>query len=283
MKLVRFGPFGAEKPGILMEDGSKRDLSALYNDWSPAFFESGGLAGLRKLSITEIRSFPIVRNPVRLGSPFSRPRKVICVGLNYADHARESGMDAPGEPVLFMKGSNTVVGPDDEVMIPRNSVSTDWEVELGVIICKTARYLSSEDDTPSHIAGYCISNDVSERDFQLRRGGQWVKGKSCDTFNPAGPWLVTADAIDVSNLGMKLWVNGEVRQNSSTSDMIFKVPFLVWYISQFMTLEPGDFITTGTPAGVGLGMKPPKYLSAGDVMELEIEGLGRQRQVCVNA
>jgi 2,4-didehydro-3-deoxy-L-rhamnonate hydrolase len=283
VKLVRFGPFREEKPGLMLDDGSIRDLSREFEDWGPPFFASGGLADLQALSPAQLARFPRVAEPVRLGAPFARPHKVICVGLNYADHARESGLDAPNEPVLFMKGSNTVVGPEDQVIIPKHSRSTDWEVELGVLIGKTARYLDSESDTPSHIAGYCVSNDVSEREFQLHRGGQWVKGKSCDNFNPTGPWLLTPGSVDVSDLGMRLWVNGELRQNSRTAQMIFKVPFLVWYISQFMTLEPGDFISTGTPAGVGLGMKPPRYLVAGDVIELEIEGLGRQRQVCVNA
>ena len=221
---------------------------------------------------------------MRWGAPIGRPRKIVCIGLNFHDHARESGMEIPKEPILFLKGTNTVVGPNDDLLIPRRSQKTDWEVELGVVIGKAARYLGSREEAAGCIAGYCISHDVSEREFQLERGGQWSKGKSCDTFNPLGPWLATPDDVPgVMNASMKLWVNGELRQNGSTGTMIFGPSQLIHYISQFMTLEPGDLISTGTPPGVGLGMKPPRYLKAGDVLELDIDGLGRQRQRCVQA
>jgi 2,4-didehydro-3-deoxy-L-rhamnonate hydrolase len=210
--------------------------------------------------------------------------KVLCIGLNYSDHAAESGMPTPTEPIIFLKASNTVVGPYDPIQIPRGSTQTDWEVELGVVIGREARYLSSTEEAKAHLAGYSISHDVSERNFQLHRGGQWTKGKSCDTFNPLGPTLVTPDAVlSPKALSMRLWVNGELRQNGTTATMVFDVPFLIHYLSQFMTLEPGDLISTGTPPGVGMGMKPPTYLKAGDVVELEIDGLGRQRQEVVNA
>lgn len=283
MKLIRFGNFRDEKPGILLEDGTIKDLSGLYNDWDSRFLSNGGLKTILNLEAQELASFPNVKTSVRLGSCVARPYKVVAVGLNYADHARESGVEPPKEPVLFMKATNTVVGPNDDIIIPRTSIATDWEVELGVVIGTEARYLKDEQEAMACIAGYCISHDVSERDFQLKRSGQWVKGKSCDTFNPIGPWLINRDALDISDLKLKLWVNGQLRQNGSTANMIFKVPYLVYYISQFMTLEPGDLITTGTPSGVGLGMKPPTYLKAGDIVELEISDLGRQRQVCVNA
>jgi 2,4-didehydro-3-deoxy-L-rhamnonate hydrolase len=283
MKLIRFGNYRNEKPGILLEDGTIKDLSGLYNDWESRFFSSNGMETILQLKTSELDAFPNVTMPVRIGSCIARPYKVVAVGLNYADHARESGVEPPKEPVLFMKATNTVVGPNDDILIPRGSTATDWEVELGVVIGKEARYLENEQEAIGCIAGYCISHDVSERDFQLKRSGQWVKGKSCDTFNPIGPWLVNRDALDISDLKLKLWVNGQLRQSGSTANMIFKVPYLVYYISQFMTLEPGDLITTGTPAGVGLGMKPPTYLKAGDVVELEITDLGKQRQVCVNA
>ncbi len=281
MKLVRFGNFRNEKPGLMMNDGTIKDMSGLYNDWDTRFFAGDGMNTLRKLSASELDSFPNVKTPVRLGSCIARPYKVIGVGLNYADHAKESGVEPPKEPVLFMKATNTVIGPNDNIIIPRTSTATDWEVELGVVIGKEARYLNSEQEAMEYVAGFCLSHDVSERDFQLQRSGQWTKGKSCDTFNPVGPWLVDKHTIDIANASLKLWVNGQLRQNGNTSDMIFKVPFLVYYISRFMTLEPGDLITTGTPAGVGLGMKPPTYLKAGDSVELEGTGLGRQKQTCV--
>jgi 2-keto-4-pentenoate hydratase/2-oxohepta-3-ene-1,7-dioic acid hydratase in catechol pathway len=284
MKLIRFGEVGAEKPGLLL-DGKRRDLSTEFTDWNGEFFESGGMASLEILLHKRApKNFPEVKESQRWGAPVARPRKIICIGLNYHDHARESGMEAPKEPILFMKATNTVVGPYDHVLIPRRSTKTDWEVELGVIVGKEARYLDSADDAGQCIAGFCISHDVSEREFQLERGGQWSKGKSCETFNPLGPWLSTTEEIpDAMKLPMKLWVNGEMRQNGNTGTMIFGPAYLVHYISQFMTLEPGDLISTGTPPGVGLGMKPPQYLKSGDVVELEIEGLGRQRQECVHA
>ena len=284
MRLIRFGERGREKPGVLVND-RRRDLSADFRDWDGVFFGSGGLGSLRSLlGNRSPESFPEVPESMRWGAPVARPRKIVCVGLNYHDHARESGMEIPKEPILFLKATNTVVGPNDDLLIPRRSRKTDWEVELGVVIGKEARYLESLEEAANCIAGYCISHDVSEREFQLERGGQWSKGKSCDTFNPLGPWLSTADEIPgVTNVGMKLWVNGERRQNGNTGTMIFGPPHLVHYISQFMTLEPGDLISTGTPPGVGLGMKPPQYLKEGDIVELEIDGLGRQRQRCVQA
>ena len=284
MKLIRFGPPGSEKPGIMV-NGKRRDVSSEFRDWDPTFFRGSGpqtLPGLLKKYPPE--SFSEVDDAQRWASPVARPGKIICIGLNFHDHARESGMEVPKEPILFMKAANTISGPYDNLMIPRRSLKTDWEVELGVIIGEEARYLNSTQDAADCIAGFCISHDVSEREFQLERGGQWSKGKSCDTFNPLGPWLSTAEEIpDVMKLSMKLWVNGNLRQNGSTGTMIFDPAYLVHYISQFMTLEPGDLISTGTPPGVGLGMKPPQYLKPGDLVELEIEGLGRQRQRCVQA
>lgn len=280
MKLLRFGEKGKEKPGI-MKDGQIYDLSPYFEDWNSAFLNDNGLVKLAQ--IIEEKDLETVLDDVRLGSCVSRPGKVLCIGLNYSDHAKESGMDIPTLPILFQKGSNTVVGPYDPIIIPKNSVKTDWEVELGVIIGKDARYLNSEKEAADYIAGYCVSNDVSERAFQLEMGGQWTKGKSCDNFNPLGPYLVTSDEVkDPQNLDMKLWVNGTQMQNGSSKTMIFGCHYLVYYLSQFMTLEAGDLISTGTPPGVGLGMTPPLYLKAGDVVELEIEGLGRQKQTCVD-
>jgi 2-keto-4-pentenoate hydratase/2-oxohepta-3-ene-1,7-dioic acid hydratase in catechol pathway len=284
MRLIRFGPLGNEKPGVIDDAGTRRDLSAHFKDWDMAFL---GFADMRR--VTEIlkrdaASLPVVPQTVRWAAPVARPAKVICIGLNYSDHAAESGMPIPAEPIVFMKASNTVVGPYDNLLIPRGGEKTDWEVELGVVIGKEARYLASPASANAHIAGYCLTHDVSERAFQLERNGQWTKGKSCDTFNPLGPWLATPDEIpNPEALKMKLWVNGELRQNGSTEKMIFNSAFLVHYLSQFMTLEPGDLISTGTPPGVGLGMKPPKFLKAGDIVELEIERLGRQKQLCVPA
>ena len=281
MKLIRFGKQGAEKPGVLDEKGIGRDLSSEFTDWDRPFFQS---EGLQKLGTLDISKFPEVDSKERLGSCVSRPGKVICIGLNYSDHAAESGMAIPEEPIIFQKGANTVVGPNDDILIPRNSQKTDWEVELGVVIGKDARYLDSVEAAKEHIAGYCISHDVSERAFQLEKGGQWTKGKSCDNFNPLGPFLATPDEIaDVHNLRMQLWVNGDKMQDGNTNTMIFDAFFVVHYLSQFMTLEAGDLISTGTPPGVGLGMKPPRYLKAGDTVVLEIEQLGRQKQVCRNA
>jgi 2-keto-4-pentenoate hydratase/2-oxohepta-3-ene-1,7-dioic acid hydratase in catechol pathway len=284
MKLIRFGARGSEKPGVLFNE-RRRDLSADFRDWDSAFFAASGLESLRALLRKRSpESFPEVPESARWGAPVARPGKIVCIGLNFHDHARESGMEIPKEPILFLKATNTVVGPNDDLLIPRRSEKTDWEVELGLIIGKEARYLASLDNATNCIAGYCISHDVSEREFQLERGGQWSKGKSCDTFNPLGPWLSTSDDIPgVMKLAMRLRVNGELRQNGNTGTMIFGPAHLVHYISQFMTLEPGDLISTGTPPGVGLGMKPPRYLKAGDVVELEIDSLGRQRQCCVEA
>lgn len=283
MRLIQFGPRGQEKAGILSSDGQRKDLSAFFNKWDSEFFRNQGLTRLAGfLQSDQARSLPDVAENVRWGAPVARPGKIVCVGLNYSDHAAETGAKIPQEPILFMKAPNTWVGPYDDVEIPKDSQKTDWEVELGVVIGKEARYLRSQDDAMEHVAGYCISNDVSERAFQTERGGQWTKGKSCDTFSPLGPWLATRDELsDVGLLRMSLRVNGELRQNGSTSKMIFGVAHLVWYISQFMTLEPGDLISTGTPPGVGMGMKPPQFLKVGDVMELEIEGLGKQKQKCV--
>lgn len=281
MKLIRFGKQGVEKPGVLDEKGIRRDLSNEFTDWNRAFFQSGGL---QKLGTLDISKLPEVDSKERLGSCVSRPGKVICIGLNYSDHAAESGMAIPEEPIIFQKGANTVVGPKDDILIPRNSQKTDWEVELGIVIGKDARYLSSMEAAKEYIAGYCISHDISERAFQLEKGGQWTKGKSCDNFNPLGPFLATPDEIDdVHNLRMQLWVNGVKMQDGNTKTMIFDCYYVVHYLSQFMTLEAGDVISTGTPPGVGLGMKPPIYLKAGDEVALEIEGLGRQEQKCSNA
>ncbi|MFI4874931.1 MAG: fumarylacetoacetate hydrolase family protein [Blastopirellula sp. JB062] len=283
MQLVQFGPAGQEKPGLLTSGGVRKDLSSKFARYDREFFQGGGLERLVEISST-LDSYPDVGEEVRWGAPIARPGKVICIGLNYADHATESGMPIPEEPIIFFKAANTVVGPYDDVLIPRKSEKTDWEVELGIVIGKDARYLGSVDQAADHIAGYCISHDVSERHFQLERGGQWVKGKSCDTFNPLGPFLATPDEIgQVDDLAMELDVNGERMQTGNTKTMIFKPHFLIHYLSQFMTLEAGDLISTGTPPGVGLGMKPPRFLKDGDVISLAIAGLGEQRQVCKNA
>ena len=284
MRLIRFGRQGREKPGVLL-DGKRRDVSAYFQDWNSTFFAEFGLERLSALlKADEARRLPEVNEGDRWGSPVARPGKIVCVGLNFSDHAKESGMPVPTEPVLFLKATNTVVGPFDDILIPRNSNKTDWEVELGLIIVREARYLDSVADAAACIAGYCISHDVSEREFQLERGGQWSKGKSCDTFNPLGPWLTTSDELpDVSKLRMTLTVNGQVRQNGSTETIIFPPAQIVHYVSQFMTLEPGDLISTGTPPGVGLGMKPPRYLRPGDIVELAIQHLGKQQQSCRQA
>jgi 2,4-didehydro-3-deoxy-L-rhamnonate hydrolase len=281
MKLIRFGMPGEERPGVLLPNGIRKDLSSRFSDWDRRFFQQGGLEMLKNMDPLVFSDVP---ESERWGACIARPGKVVCIGLNYSDHAAESGMAVPTEPVVFQKGSNTVVGPYDAVLIPRGSEKTDWEVELGVVIGKDARYLNSPDEADDYVAGYCISHDVSERAFQLERGGQWTKGKSCDHFNPLGPWLVTPDEIaDVQNLAMSLKVNGETMQKGNTRTMVFDCRFIIYYLSQFMTLEAGDLISTGTPPGVGLGMKPPRYLREGDTVELEIEGLGYQRQICVNA
>jgi 2,4-diketo-3-deoxy-L-fuconate hydrolase len=285
MRLIRFGPIGKEKPGILSADGRRRDLSAHFTDWNFIFFGDSGMERLAKFIGTHPPdSLPLASENERWGAPVARPGKVICIGLNYSDHAKESGQPIPKEPIVFMKAANTVVGPQDELLIPRNSKKTDWEVELAVVIARPARYLANHQEAQACIAGYVLSHDVSEREFQIERGGQWTKGKSCDTFNPLGPWLATPEEVNNAvDLPMKLSVNNELRQNGNTSTMIFAVPELIRYLSQFMTLEPGDLISTGTPPGVGLGMKPPQFLKAGDVVELEIAGLGKQRQVCGQA
>lgn len=290
MKLIRFGPVGQEKPGLIDAEGKRRDASAILNgrDYDRASFDAGVFSELAKINPSTL---PLVPDSARWGAPIARPGKIICIGLNYADHAAESGMPVPVEPIVFYKAPNTVIGPYDDVLIPQQpewlgggpALKTDWEVELGVVIGKTCRR-ASESDALDYVAGYCVSNDVSERHFQLERGGQWVKGKSCDTFNPLGPWLLTPDEIgDVNNLSMSLDVSGKRMQTGNTKTMVFNVAYLVRYLSWFMTLEAGDLITTGTPPGVGLGQKPPRYLKAGDVMELTIEKLGAQRQTCRDA
>lgn len=275
MKLVRFGSPGLEMPGVVGRDGRIRDLSRHLPELAPLALGRNSLDRLRKIAIDEL---PVVGAEVRLGPCVADVGKVVCIGLNYSDHAAESGMAVPPEPVVFLKASTAVSGPYDDVVLPPGSEKSDWEVELGVVIGTRASYVS-ERDAMAYVAGYCIVNDVSERAFQFDRGGQWVKGKSCNTFGPIGPWLVTSDEVaDPQALKMTLDLNGKRRQDGSTANMVFKVPFLVSYVSQFMTLAPGDIISTGTPAGVGLGQKPPVFLREGDVMELEIEGLGRQRQ-----
>lgn len=283
MKLIRFGDVGNEKPGITTNDGKRKDLSAFCKDSDRGFFQNDGITHLKKLQ-TDLSQFPDVPAGVRWASCIARLGKVICIGLNYSDHAAESGMAIPSEPIVFQKGANTVVGPYDNILIPRKSEKTDWEVELGLVIGKDARYLNSLEEASAYIAGYCISHDVSERAFQLERGGQWTKGKSCDNFNPLGPYLATPEEVkDVHNLQLSLLVNGRQMQKGNTGNMIFNCYYLVHYLSQFMTLEAGDLISTGTPPGVGLGMKPVQYLKEGDVVEVMIEGLGSQKQKCVQA
>ena len=281
MKLFRYGNAGAEKPGIEL-NGIKFDLSNIVSDFNEAFFESNGLAKLADLLASNEVVLPKIPENSRMGSCVARPSKIVCVGLNYADHAKESGMEIPKEPILFFKSTTALIGPDDDVVIPKNSEKSDWEVELAVVISKKASYVS-ENEALDYVAGYCLHNDLSEREFQLERGGTWDKGKGCDTFAPIGPYLLTADeAGDVNNLNMWLTVNGTTMQNSNTKQLIFKVPFLIHYISQFMTLLPGDVISTGTPPGVGLGFKPPIYLKSGDIIELGIDGLGIQKQAVKN-
>ena len=273
MKFLRYGEAGAERPGLLDRDGRIRDLSDHIDDLRGAV-----LGDLAALSGLDPASLPLVEGAPRLGPPVAGTGKMICIGLNYADHAAESGMAVPPEPVIFMKATSAICGPDDPIVIPRGSEKTDWEVELAVIIGKTAKYVG-EAEAMDHVAGFAIANDVSERAFQAERQGQWTKGKSCDNFGQIGPWLVTPDEVaDPQALAMWLKVNGETRQDGSTATMVYKVPFLIQYLSQFMSLHPGDVISTGTPPGVGMGMKPPRYLKAGDVIELGIEGLGSQRQ-----
>lgn len=278
MKLLRYGQVGQERPGLLDEEGRIRDLGNIVDDIAG---ENLTAARLDKLRALDIASLPLVPENVRVGAAVGRIGKFICVGLNYADHAAESGMAVPDQPVLFMKATSAVIGPDDTVVIPRDSHKTDWEVELGVVIGDRAHDVPVE-AALNHVAGYAVINDLSEREFQLEHGGQWVKGKSCDTFGPIGPWLVTRDEIpDPQNLALWLEVNGHRYQDGNTRTMVFTVAKLVSYISRYMTLMPGDVISTGTPPGVGLGQKPPVYLKPGDVMELGIQGLGRQRQQVV--
>lgn len=275
MKLVRYGEPGSERPGLIDTDGAVRDLSAHVGDIAGAALSPDGLARLARL---DPRSLPLVPGSPRFGPCVAGVGKFICIGLNYSDHAAETGAKVPPEPIIFMKATSAIVGPDDDVVIPRGSEKTDWEVELGFVIGKTAKYVS-EADALGHVAGYCVVNDVSERAFQTERSGQWTKGKSCDTFGPIGPWLVTRDEVaDPQDLKMWLTVNGQTMQDGSTKTMVYGVAFLVSYLSRFMSLHPGDIVTTGTPPGVGMGLKPPRYLKAGDVVELGIEGLGRQRQ-----
>jgi len=276
--LMRLGPAGAERPAVQADDGTVHDLSGLTSDVDAAFLASDGIGRTR--AALQAGSLPLVEvDGLRVGAPVARPGKIVCIGLNYRDHAAETGSTLPTEPVVFMKASNTMIGPEDDVLLPRGSTKTDWEVELGVVIGRAARYLDSPAEGLDVVAGYAVSNDVSEREFQLERGGQWTKGKSCESFNPFGPWLVPADEVpDVNDLRLRLWVNGVLRQDGTTAQMVFGVAHLIWYLSQFMVLEPGDVLNTGTPAGVALGRPDPKpYLRAGDVVELEISGLGRQR------
>ena len=283
MNLARLGPVGAEFP-VIQQDGVSYDLRTLTAELDGDFLADDGVGRARAaLAAGELERVEDV-GALRIGAPIARPGKIVCIGLNYRDHAEETNAQIPGEPVVFMKDPSTLVGPYDDVLIPRASVKTDWEVELGVVIGNTARYLESDADALACIAGYVISNDVSEREFQLERGGQWDKGKSCETFNPCGPWFVPADEVpDPQALGLRLSVNGESKQNGSTANMIFPVAHVIRYLSQFMVLNPGDLVNTGTPAGVALGMKVPAYLRAGDVVELEIDGLGRARQTFVQA
>jgi 2,4-diketo-3-deoxy-L-fuconate hydrolase len=278
MKLIRFGPPGAEKPGLILADGARVDASGFGSDWDEAFLGGEGLAGLATWARDRAATAPRVPAAERLGPPIVRPSKIVCIGLNYADHARETQAKIPEEPIIFFKATTAFCGPDDDLVLPRGSAKTDWEVELAVVIGRRARYVARE-DALAHVAGYVLHNDYSERQDQLERGGQWSKGKSHDTYAPLGPFLATPDEVgDVDDLPMWLTVNGETRQKSSTKEMIFRVGDLVTYLSRFMTLLPGDVISTGTPAGVGLGFRPPVFLKAGDVVELGIEGLGRQRQ-----
>ncbi|WP_067485435.1 fumarylacetoacetate hydrolase family protein [Actinomadura hibisca] len=277
MKLLRVGAAGAERPAVLDQAGRVRDLGGVVRDVDGAFLAGDGVERAR--AALAAGDLPVVGDGTRTGPPLARPGKIVCVGLNYRDHAAETGAEIPAEPVVFMKAPNTVVGPYDEVLVPRGGVKTDWEVELAVVIGRTARYLDDDAAALACVAGYTISNDVSERAFQLERGGQWDKGKSCETFNPLGPWLVTADEVpDPQALGLRLSVDGVRRQDGHTRDMVFGVAEIVRYLSHFMVLEPGDVINTGTPAGVALGLPDTPYLRGGEVMELEIDGLGAQRQ-----
>ena len=278
MKLIRFGKQGEEKPGILLSNDEKIDVSSFVSDYDEKFFESGGLVNLKDWLNENESSAPRLDDSIRLGSPIARPSKIICIGLNFKDHAAESGFDAPEEPLIFGKATSAICGPYDNIIIPRGSEQTDWEVELGVVIGKKTSYVD-QDQASDHVGGYVLHNDVSERAFQKDRGGQWIKGKSADTFAPMGPFMATPDEIDnISDMRMWLNVNGENMQDGNTSNLIFSVDHVVSYLSQFMTLLPGDVISTGTPAGVGMGMNPEKYLKPGDVVELGIDGLGSSKQ-----
>ena len=277
MKLIRFGEAGKEKPGIHI-DGTNYDVSGFIKDYDELFFANGGIPHLAWMIKQHENMLPMLREGVRIGCPVANPSKILCIGLNYAKHAKETNAAIPKEPILFMKSTTAITGPNDHIMIPKNSVKTDWEVELAFVIGKKASYVS-EEKAMDYVAGYCLHNDVSEREFQLERGGTWDKGKGCDTFAPLGPWLVTKDEIkDPHNLRLWLKVNDKMMQDGNTDDLIFNIPQLVSYLSHFMTLLPGDIISTGTPAGVGLGFNPPVYLKPGDVVELGIDGLGTSKQ-----
>jgi 2,4-didehydro-3-deoxy-L-rhamnonate hydrolase len=277
MKLIRFGKSGEEKPGIVIDD-VYYDTSGFGEDYNENFFETDGIKRLENFLKQNKNTLSRIGNNIRLGSPIGRPSKIVCIGLNYADHAKETNAAIPSEPVIFLKATSSLCGPFDDIIIPKTSEKTDWEVELAVVIERKASYVT-EADAMNYVAGYCLHNDVSERNFQLERNGTWDKGKGCDTFAPLGPWLVTKDEIrDVNNLRLWLTVNGKTMQDGTTSNLIFKIPFLVSYVSQFMSLLPGDIISTGTPAGVGLGMKPNVYLKNGDLVELGIDGLGKAKQ-----
>jgi 2,4-diketo-3-deoxy-L-fuconate hydrolase len=280
MKLIRFGEINKEQPGIIVND-TIFDVSAFVQDYNETFFGNDGLNTLQEVIQNKLSALPVISNNVRLGCPVKRPSKIVCIGLNYADHAKETNATLPAEPVIFFKSTTAVVGPNDNIIIPKNSKKTDWEVELAVVISKRASYVE-EAEAMNYVAGYCLHNDVSEREFQLERSGTWDKGKGCDTFAPIGPFIVTPDEIkDVNNLRLWLSVNDKMMQDGNTSNLVFKIPFLISYISQFMTLLPGDIISTGTPHGVGLGLQPETYLKEGDVVKLGIDGMGTSTQYVV--
>jgi 2-keto-4-pentenoate hydratase/2-oxohepta-3-ene-1,7-dioic acid hydratase in catechol pathway len=283
LRLLRVGEIGGERPAVLLDDNRLVDCSSIVSEFDNSFFSTGSLDKLAIIASSGVLP-ELDISTLRIGAPVAKPEKIVCVGLNYTDHAAETGAETPKEPILFLKVPGTLVGPNDVVLIPRQSTKTDWEIELAVIIGRRAHYLSSVDDALEYVAGYSISNDVSERSFQLERGGTWDKGKGCATFNPCGPWLLTTDEVpDPQNIGLRLSVNGAERQNGTTANMVFSVEYLVWYISQFMVLEAGDIINTGTPAGVSQGHDQVAFLAPGDVMELEADGLGTQRQVLQSA